>query len=162
VTTPQAGQTAGAQAAGAQAAGAQAAGAQGIAERMGVKPGVLVQSIGSDTDIDEALLTACATVSGEELVPEESDDVVDVVLLWWREDDGDLVDALVDARRNLSEAGVVWLLTPKTGRPGHVEASDVQEAVPTAGLAQTSTVSAAPSWSGIRLVAPKTARSARR
>jgi len=32
--------------------------------------------------------------------------------------DGDLVDALVDAITLLSDSGVVWLLTPKTGRDG--------------------------------------------
>jgi hypothetical protein len=120
-----------------------------------VKPGSLVQSLGEDDGVDEELLNDVVAVCGEELVPEDSDDVVDIVLLWWREsDDTDaLVDALVDARRNLSDTGVVWLLTPKTGREGHVEASDIQEAVPTAGLSVTSTVSAAPSWTGSRLVA---------
>ena len=155
MTTPPAGQTDGTRDGAARPA-------HQVAERLGVRPGTLVQSIGEDDDTDPDLLAACAEVAGEPLVPEDADDVVDIVLLWWREDDGDLVDALVDARRNLAEAGVVWLLTPKTGRPGHVDASDVQEAVPTAGLAQTSTVSAAAAWSGIRLVAPKTARSARR
>jgi len=139
-------------------------GQRGIAERLGVKPGSLVQSLGDaatgpgDLLGDADLLAEVARVAGEGLVPTDSDDVVDVVLLWWRAEDGDLVDALVDARRNLDEAGVVWLLTPKTGREGHVPASDVQEAAPTAGLSQTSTVSATASWSGIRLVAPKTAR----
>ena len=33
------------------------------------------------------------------------DDVVDVVLLWWREDDGDLVDALIDATGMLAPKG---------------------------------------------------------
>jgi hypothetical protein len=125
-----------------------------------------VQSLGEDEDsVDTDLLDDVVAVSGEELVPEDSDDVVDVVLLWWRDDDQGpdaLVDALVDARRNLSDAGVVWLLTPKSGRLGHLEASDIQEAVPTAGLSVTSTVSAAPAWTGSRLVAPKTGRAARR
>ena len=89
---------------------------------------------------------------------EDYDDVVDVVLLWWREDDGDLVDALVDALTDLADGGVVWLLTPKAGRPGHVEPSDIGDAAPTAGLNQTSSVSAAGEWSGTRLVAPKAAR----
>jgi hypothetical protein len=130
------------------------------ASRLGIKPGSLVQSLISsgdgDGDLDEELLADVVAVCGEELVPEDSDDVVDIVLLWWR-DEGDsadaLVDALVDARRNLSDTGVVWLLTPKTGRDGHVEASDIQEAVPTAGLSVTSTLSAAPAWTGSRLVA---------
>ena len=38
-----------------------------------------------------------------------------------REDDGDLVDALVDAITPLADHGVIWLLTPKAGRAGHVE-----------------------------------------
>ena len=67
-------------------------------------------------------------------------DVVDVVLMWWREEDGDLVDALVDALTPLADGGYIWLLTPKAGRPGHVEPSDIGEAAPTAGLAQTSSV----------------------
>ena len=98
------------------------------ASRLGVKPGSLVQSLGEDDGVDEELLSDVVAVCGEELVPEDSDDVVDIVRLWWREsDDTDaLVDALVDARRNLSDTGVVWLLTPKTGRDGHVEASEVE------------------------------------
>ena len=93
----------------------------------------------------------CATpraAAGTELVDEDYDDVVDVVLLWWRDDDGDLVDALVDAIAILADQGVVWLLTPKPGRDGHVEASDISDAAPTAGLQATSTVSASPRVAG--------------
>jgi hypothetical protein len=132
------------------------------AARLGIKPGVLVQSLG-ETDGDADLLADAVAVSGEDLVPDSSDDIVDVVLVWFSDDDGGdvtdaLVDALVDARRNLSDNGIVWLLTPKQGRDGHVEASDIQEAVPTAGLSVTSTVSAATAWTGSRLVAPKSSR----
>jgi hypothetical protein len=56
---------------------------------------------------------------------------------------------------------VVWLLVPKSGRPGHVEPGDVTEVAPTAGLSQTTSVSAAKDWSGIRLVTPKAARTRR-
>ena len=69
-------------------------------------------------------------VVGGELVDEDYDDVVDVVLLWWRDDDGDLVDALMDAIGPLTDQGVVWLVTPKPGRPGHVEAEDIADAAP--------------------------------
>jgi hypothetical protein len=96
------------------------------------------------------------------LVDVDLGDVADVVLLWWRDGDGDLVDALVDAKTDLVEGGLVWLLTPKVGRAGHVDPSDVTDAAPTAGLATTTTVSAADDWSGIKLVAPKSARTARR
>jgi len=91
-------------------------------------------------------------------VDEDYDDVVDVVLLWWRDGDGDLVDALVDALTPLAAGGYIWLLTPKAGRESHVEPSDIGEAAPTAGLSQTSSVSAGRDWSGTRLVAPKARR----
>ena len=93
--------------------------------------------------------------SGSEMLDEDSDDVVDVVLLWYREDDGDLVDTLMDALHPLADNGVIWLLTPKSGREGHVPPSDISEAAPTAGLSQTSSISAAKEWSGARLVTPK-------
>jgi hypothetical protein len=118
---------------------------------MGIGPGCLVQSLNEDDDIAADLLDEVKALAGTDLVPEDSDDVVDVVLLWWRDDDGDLVDALVDARRQLSDDGVLWLLTPKAGREGHVEPSDVLEAVPTAGLVQTSTTPVAAEWTGLRL-----------
>jgi hypothetical protein len=118
----------------------------------------MVQSINEDQDIAGDLLEAVTAASGTELVPEDSDDVVDIVLLWWRDDDGDLANALIDARRQLSDQGVIWLLTPKSGRPGHVEPSDILDAVPTAGLVQTSTVNVAQEWAGMRLAAPKSQR----
>ena len=71
------------------------------------------------------------------------------------------MDVLVDATAPLAEDGVIWVLTPKTGRPGHVEPSDIAEAVPTAGLAQTSNITVSADWSGTRLVSPKSAKSRR-
>ena len=140
----------------------QAQDERGQAERLGIKPGQVVQELGYDTDCDEQLRQAITAVEGVELVDEDyEDDVVDVVLMWFREDDGDLVDALVDALAPLGDGGYIWLLTPKAGRPGHVEPSDIGEAAPTAGLAQTSSVSAARDWSGSRLVAPKARRRSR-
>jgi hypothetical protein len=136
----------------------QAQDERGQAERLGIKPGQVVQELGYDTDTDEQLRQAITAVDGVELVDEDYEDVVDVVLMWWRDEDGDLVDALVDALTPLADGGYIWLLTPKAGRPGHVEPSDIGEAAPTAGLAQTSSVSAARDWSGSRLVAPKARR----
>jgi Protein of unknown function (DUF3052) len=129
-----------------------------LAERLGVKPGHVVQEIGYDGDVDEALRDSVAALEGAELVDEDYDDVVDGVLLWWRDGDGDLVDALVDALTPLADGGYIVLLTPKTGRDGHVEPSEIGEAAPTAGLSQTSTVSAGRNWSATRLVAPKARR----
>ncbi len=104
----------------------QAQDERGQAERLGIKPGQVVQEIGYDDDCDEQLRGAITRIDGVELVDEDYDDVVDVVLLWWRDGDGDLVDALVDALTPLADGGYIWLLTPKAGRSGHVEPSDIR------------------------------------
>jgi len=117
-----------------------------------------VLEIGHDTDCDQDLRQQVVAMSGSELLAGETDEVVDVALLWWREDDGDLVDALVDALTYLADGGVIWVLTPKAGRPGHVEPSDLQEAAPTAGLSQTSSFAAAKDWTATKLVTPKSRR----
>ncbi|MEO5873952.1 MAG: DUF3052 domain-containing protein [Streptosporangiaceae bacterium] len=126
-----------------------------LAERLGFKPGQVVQELGWDDDVSEELRVSIETVTEAELADEDFEEVVDVVLLWWREDDGDLVDGLIAALTSLTGGGHIWLLTPKAGRDGHVEPSEIGEAAPTAGLSQTSSVSAAKEWSGTRLVAPK-------
>ncbi|WP_188187089.1 DUF3052 domain-containing protein [Nonomuraea sp. SYSU D8015] len=133
----------------------QAQGERGLAERLGLKPGQVVQEIGWDEDVDDELRDSIEDLTGNELLDEDSDEVVDVVLLWWRDGDGDLFDALTNAMRALAEGGQIWLLTPKAGREGHVEPSDIGEDAATAGLSQTSSISAAPDWSGTRLVTPK-------
>ena len=128
------------------------------ATRLGFDLGMTIQEIGYDSDVDEALRAGIEDVIGGDLVDEDYDDVVDVVIMWWRDEDGDLVDGLVDAIGPLTDHGVVWLLTPKPGRDGQIEAEDIADAAPTAGLQQTSTVSAGPNWQGTRLVAPRAKR----
>ena len=132
-----------------------------IAGKLGVEPGMVVQELGWDTDVDEAVRDAVEERAGDDLLDEDADEVVDLVLMWWREGDGDLVDALVDAIGPLAENGVIWVLTPKTGRGGHVEPSEIAEAALTAGLSQTSNVSVGDRWAGARLVSPRAARSRR-
>lgn len=132
-----------------------------IAGKLGVEPGMVVQEIGWDEDVDETVRDAVEERAGDDLLDEDAVDVVDLVLMWWREGDGDLVDALVDAIGPLADNGVIWVLTPKTGRPGHVEPSEIAEAAPTAGLSQTSNATISDGWAGARLVAPKAAKSRR-
>ena len=55
---------------------------------------MVVQEIGWDEDVDDDVRAAIEEQIGGDLLDEDADEVVDVVLLWWREDDGDLVDAL--------------------------------------------------------------------
>ena len=131
---------------------------QSMAGRLGLRPGQVVQEFGYDSDVDDELRVAIEDLTGNELVDEEVQDVVDVAIYWWRDGDGDLVDHLMDALTNLAEGGVVWLFTPKSGRSGHVEPSDIEESAPTAGLHATSTVSACRDWTGTRLATPRSGR----
>ena len=66
----------------------------GPSSALGVQAGQAVQEVGWDEDSDEELRSGLEAACGSELLDEDADEVVDVVLLWWREDDGDLVDAL--------------------------------------------------------------------
>ncbi|MFX4294896.1 DUF3052 domain-containing protein [Streptomyces bohaiensis] len=125
------------------------------AERLGFQPGQVVQELGYDEDAEQELREGIEAITGQSLVDEDHDDVADAVVLWFRDDDGDLTDALVDATTLIDPGAPVWLLTPKTGRDGYVEPSEIGEAAQTAGLAQTSTISAGKDWSGSRLVTPK-------
>ncbi len=128
------------------------------ASRLSFTAGQIVQEIGYDSDCDTDLREAVVEIIGSDLVDLDFDEVVDAALLWFREDDGDLTDALVDAISPLADQGVVWLLTPKPGRDGHVEPEDITDAAQTAGLRQTSTISAGENWQGTRLVAPRAKR----
>ncbi|MER0245012.1 DUF3052 domain-containing protein [Streptomyces sp. HSW2009] len=132
------------------------------AARLGFEPGQVVQEIGYDDDVDQELREGIEELTGTELVDEDYGDVADAVVLWFREDDGDLTDALVDATTMIDDGGSVWLMTPKTGRDGYVEPSDIGESATTAGLSQTKSISAGKDWSGSRLVTPKAARSGKR
>ncbi|GAA4018596.1 DUF3052 domain-containing protein [Allokutzneria multivorans] len=140
---------------------AEDAGKVGVAEKLGIEPSTVVQEFGWDEDVDDDLRAAVEERCGSELLDEDAQEVVDVVLLWWREDDGDLTDDLVDAMSPLADEGVIWLLTPKQGRDGHVEPADIAEAAQTAGLSQTSNISAAEDWLGSRLVTSRSAKSKR-
>ncbi len=125
---------------------------------MGFEPGELVLELGYSSDADQTLREAISAVTGTALVEDETEEVVDAVIIWWREGDGDLEDELVDALTYLTESGSIWVLTPRAGREGHVEPSDIQDAAPNVGLSQTSSLSVAQDWNATRLVARKTAK----
>lgn len=123
--------------------------------RMGFAAGELILEVGYGPDCDDVLRSEISKITGTALIEGQTTDVVDAVLLWWRDGDGDLVDELMDALTYLSETGPIWVLTPKLGRDGHVESSDIQDAAPIAGLSLTSTIALAKDWAGTRLVARK-------
>ena len=127
------------------------------AAALGLSPGQAVQELGWDDDVDEGLRDGIMDAIDGDLV-DEVVEAVDAVLLWWREEDGDLVDGLFDALRDLSQAGCVWLLTPKVGRSGYVDPADIAEGAITAGLALANSVKVSRDWHVQKVVRPKAGR----
>ena len=141
----------------ATAGGPEGTATQTTGSRLGFKSGMVVQELGWDEDVDDALRVQIEDAIDSDMVDGDYGNVVDSVLLWWRNDDGDRVDALVDSLTDLVGGGVIWLLTPKVGRTNSVDPADVAEAAPIAGLATTTTAAISKDWAATRLVAPKTA-----
>lgn len=127
----------------------------GAAGRLGFSKGMVVQELGWDSDTDDDLRVSIEDTIDADMVDGDYGNVVDAVVLWWRDDDGDLVDGLVDSLTDLVGGGPIWLLTPKVGRPGSVDPSDIAEAAPIAGLSQTTSAAVSKDWSATRLVTPR-------
>ncbi len=136
--------------------GPEGAGTQTIGDQLGLAPGMVVQELGWDEDVDDGLRVEIEDTIDADLVDGDYGNVVDAVILWWRDEDGDLVDALVDSLTDLVGGGVIWLLTPKVGRPRAVDAADIAEAAPVAGLSTTTSAGVSKDWAATRLTAPKT------
>ncbi len=116
------------------------------AGKLGFVPDSVIQELGWDEDVDSELRTTIESHIGSELVDGDYGDVVDGVVLWFRDGDDDLTDALVDTLQDVAEGGFVWLLTPKVGHDGHVSGADIGEAAPIAGLSITTTASVGADW----------------
>ncbi|MDQ2757828.1 MAG: DUF3052 domain-containing protein [Actinomycetota bacterium] len=134
---------------------AEAASQDPVLRRLGFAAGQVVQEVGWDDDVDNDLRFAVEDVTTTDLEDEDYADVADAVLLWFRDGDGDLVDELVDCLTNLGDEGFVALLTPRAGRDGFVQASDIEESAVTAGLHTAGVANVSVAWSAVRLVSPK-------
>ena len=60
----------------------------GTGDRLGLKPGMIVQELGWDNDTDDELRVAVEDCIDADMVDGDYGNVVDAVLLWWRDDDG--------------------------------------------------------------------------
>jgi Protein of unknown function (DUF3052) len=135
--------------------GPEGAATQTIGDRLGLTKGMVVQELGWDEDVDDDLRVEIEDAIDADMVDGDYGNVVEAVVLWWRDEDGDLGDGLMDSLSDLVGGGVIWLLTPKVGRPGAVDPADIAEAAPIAGLATTTTAGVSKDWAATRLVAPK-------
>ena len=125
--------------------------------QLGLVKGMVVEELGWDDDVDEDLRQSVMETIDSDLL-EESQEAVDAVFLWLREDDGDVMDLLIDSLTDLGPAGFLWVLTPKIGREGHVSQSDLAEGVVAAGLCLTTSAPVSKDWSAVKVVRPKSAR----
>jgi hypothetical protein len=123
--------------------------------RMGFAKGDQILEIGYAADCDDSLRAKIKGFTETEFIQIDPTEVIDGVIIWWRDRDGDLIDELMDALTFLSETGPIWVMTQKMGRPNYVEASEIQDAAPIAGLSVTSTIAVATDWTATRLVARK-------
>ena len=121
---------------------------------LGLEAGMAVQELGWDSDVDEAVRDAMMDAIDADLL-EDPLEAVDAVALWWRADDGDVADGLMDALRDLSSKGCIWLFTPKVGRPGYVDPADIAEGTLTAGLTLANPASVSKDWQAQKVVRPK-------
>ncbi len=122
---------------------------------MGFAKGDLILEIGYAADCDDSLRAKIKGITETDFIQTDPTEVIDGVIIWWRDGDGDLIDELMDALTFLSETGPIWVMTPKMGRANYVEASEIQDAAPTAGLSVTSSIAVAADWTATRLVARK-------
>jgi len=123
--------------------------------RMGFTKGDLILEIGYASDCDDSLRAEVKGFTGTEFIQTDPTEVIDGVIIWWRDGDGDLIDELMDALTFLSDTGPIWVMTPKMGRANYVEVSEIQDAAPIAGLSVTSSIAVAVDWTATRLVARK-------
>lgn len=124
---------------------------------LGLTPGMAVQELGWSDDVDEQLREQIMDTIDADLLY-EANEAVDVVLLWWRNSDGDITDGLVDALTDLSPTGYLWLLSPKVGRDDYLDPTDLAEGALTAGLAVANPASVSANWQAQKLVRPKGVR----
>lgn len=123
----------------------------GWARKVGFEQGQIVLELGWDDDVDDELRGDVERVIDSALEEDDYDAVVDAVLLWFRDGDGDLTDDCVDALTTLADKGFVVVLVPEAGQDDHVEAAEIEEAAQTAGL-KASTTTKAGDWIATKMV----------
>ena len=93
-----------------------ALGPTAVVEKLGFKKDQLILEVGQADDCDNLLRDEIQKITQTNLIAEEAQEVVDAVILWWREDDGDLIDELVDAQAYLKKDRFGYLLPKQVAK----------------------------------------------
>jgi len=64
---------------------------------MGLKKGDLILEVGRGDDCDFTVRELISKITETEFIEGHTQEVVDAVMIWWRDGDGDLVDELMDS-----------------------------------------------------------------
>lgn len=123
-----------------------------LAAQLGIESGDVVLEAGWDADVDRLLSSQIAELSGRPTVDEDHDGVAEVVVLWFRDGDDLLEDALAGLAPVFDQA--FWLFTPRVGREGWVDPADIVDAAGVAELVVELHTITLPAWSGTRLHRP--------
>ncbi len=123
-----------------------------VVDKLGIKPGFAVAFDQTSVPIDADLLARALARAGRGEA--ESDEPVDVVLVG--ADAATDVEAVLSRwRQRIDQAGGIWLLTPKRGRPGYVNQNDLIEEGKVAGLVDNKVCSVSDTVSAMRFVIRK-------
>lgn len=126
-----------------------------LVDKLGIKPGFAVAFADEPLAVDTALRARVLDRTGRG--PAAPDELVDVALIG-ADDSTDVQTVLTQWRQRIDQAGGIWLLTPKRGRPGYVDQRDLILAGPGAGVVDNKTCSVSDTVSGIRFVIRRTDR----
>ncbi|SHN35903.1 DUF3052 family protein [Streptomyces yunnanensis] len=118
---------------------------------LGFKPGDTVREIGFREGIDHEFRQIIAAVTGQALRTKYSHSTT-CTLLWFRAEDGRLINSLHDAAKQLKRGSTIVLLTPKAGQDGYVRTTYINHATEALDLVETKTVSAGEQWDGRFLI----------
>ena len=118
-------------------------------DKLGIKSGSRVAFVYHAFPLDEALRREALERTARPVAA--TDEPADVVLIA-ADASTDVVALLREWRERIDPAGGIWLLTPKRGRPGYVNGTDLIAAGGEAGLVDNKICSVSDTVSGMRFV----------
>ena len=126
-----------------------------VVDKLGIKPGFAVAFDQAPQAVDAELRARVLARVGRDAATD--DEPVDVVLVG-ADASTDVEAVLKHWRARIDQAGGIWLLTPKRGRAGYIDQTELILIGPAAGVVDNKTCSVSDTLSGIRFVIRKVDR----